>query len=397
MKIFYYPYIIFCIVYISCTANKQQNKQALALQDSTNVNVPKDMSNNYVISLTNDQLNNAHLQLGQITTRNIGRTIELNGTVDVPPQNLISISNPLGGYLVSSSLLPGELIHKNDIIATMSDFSYVQLQQDYLSAKAKLDFLTKDLERQKELSQLDATSEKTYQQSLSDFQTAKVMLTALKEKLLLININPNSLNINNISNTIHLHSPITGYITKVNINIGKYVNPADVMFEIVDPKDLHAAMYVFEDELKYFKPGVKGVVALSGTDDSSAERAVQVILVTKSVDNMLHTGLIHCHFLETPQGLYPGMFLSGKFYIQDNRSYALPNSAIISFNNMSYIFVMNTTNEYEMTPIKIGNTNNSYTEIEINSQNKYLLSKQIIIENGYALLSKSQNTSDPSE
>jgi cobalt-zinc-cadmium efflux system membrane fusion protein len=33
---------------------------------------------------------------------------------------------------------------------------------------------------------------------------------------------------------------------KVNVNIGKYVTPSDILFEIVNPSDIHLALTVFE-------------------------------------------------------------------------------------------------------------------------------------------------------
>ena len=72
--------------------------------------------------------------------KEISSILKLNGIVDVPPQNMVSISVPLGGYLRSTSLLPGMHVRKGDVIAVMEDQQYIQLQQDYLTAKAKIGF-----------------------------------------------------------------------------------------------------------------------------------------------------------------------------------------------------------------------------------------------------------------
>ncbi|MCZ0211503.1 efflux RND transporter periplasmic adaptor subunit, partial [Streptomyces sp. UMAF16] len=119
-----------------------------------------------------------------------------------------------------------------------------------------------DLQRQKELSEQDATSKKTYQQSLSDYNVQMAMLKGMEEKLRMININPAKLTIQNISRTVQLLSPITGYVTKVNVNIGRYVNPSDVLFELVNPDDIHAAMTVFEKDIELFQKGTAGKVSL---------------------------------------------------------------------------------------------------------------------------------------
>jgi cobalt-zinc-cadmium efflux system membrane fusion protein len=171
--------------------------------------------------------------------------IKVNGVVDVPPQSLVSISFPLGGYL-KVLIYYRNKCKKGEVLAIMEDQSYVQLQQDYLIAKAKMEFLQTDVQRQKELSDADATSKKNYQLVLSDFKTQQIMIKALEEKLKIIGIDPQQLSVAKISRTVSVRSPIAGYVTHVNVNIGKYVNPSDVLFELVNPDDIHASMTVFE-------------------------------------------------------------------------------------------------------------------------------------------------------
>ena len=83
----------------------------------------------------------AGIVTGTVETRQMHQRIRLNGMVDVPPQSLVSVSFPLGGYLKSTPLLPGMHVNKGQVIGIMEDQSYVQLQQDYLIAKAKMEFL----------------------------------------------------------------------------------------------------------------------------------------------------------------------------------------------------------------------------------------------------------------
>ena len=174
------------IIFISISAflfacgSKQTSEQ------ETN-NVPV---NETTISLTDAQLKNAQLQIGKLEEKTISSIIKANGKIDVPPQNMVSVSMPLGGYLKTTKLLPGMHVGKGEVIATMEDLQYIQLQQEYLTAKSKLVFAEAEFARQKELNQSKATSDKVFQQSSMDYHTQKIILSALSEKLKLININP---------------------------------------------------------------------------------------------------------------------------------------------------------------------------------------------------------------
>src|SRR5690606_38806295 len=101
-----------------------------------------------LITLTDAQMINAKILTGNIEQRQISSVLKVNGRIDVPPQNLVSVSVPLGGYLRSTKLLPGMHINKNQVIAVMEDQQYIQLQQDLLTAKAQLTFNESEYNRQ---------------------------------------------------------------------------------------------------------------------------------------------------------------------------------------------------------------------------------------------------------
>ena len=187
MKIIY----IFPIVLLLAGCGSKETKV-----ESTSTEV---VESNYV-HLTAAQLENAEIKTGTMAMKEISSTLHLNGKIDVPPQNLISISIPMGGYLKSTDLLPGSVVKKGQSIASLEDQQYVQLQQEYLSSKIKLKSTESEYYRQKELNASKASSDRVYNQAEADFKTARINVRALEENLQLIGINPSNLNEDNISN-----------------------------------------------------------------------------------------------------------------------------------------------------------------------------------------------------
>ena len=59
------------------------------------------------VQLTDEQLKQAQLSIGAVEKQRLSAELKLNGVVDVPPQNMISVSFPMGGYLKSTKLIPG--------------------------------------------------------------------------------------------------------------------------------------------------------------------------------------------------------------------------------------------------------------------------------------------------
>lgn len=368
---------ILLMTLISC--NSKTDKQAV---------VEKQPLIETTVTLNEAQLKNAALTIANPVDKVISTTIKVNGQVDVPPQSLVSISFPLGGYLKSSHLLPGTSVRKGEVIAVMEDQSYVQLQQDYLMAKAKMEYLSADLQRQKELSDADAVSKKNYQQVLSDFKMQQVIIKALEEKLRIINIDPEKLTVNKISRIVNVRSPISGYVTTINVNIGKYVNPSDVLFELVNPDDIHAAMTVFEKDISLFKKGMKGKVALN--DNPSKEYLVDVILATKNVDES-RSGLVHCHFENhNIHELLPGMFLTGVFELGNKPVIAVPEDAVVRFEGKQYLFIATNKNTFELKLIETAGHENGWIAIKP-QQNMDWLKQKIVVKNAYSLLGMLKN------
>jgi cobalt-zinc-cadmium efflux system membrane fusion protein len=78
-------------------------------------------------------------------------------------------------------------------------------------------------------------------------------MNSLSQQLRLININPESLKSGSITKSVPVYSSINGFVSKVNVNIGKYVNPSDVLFELINPDDIHLNLKVYEKDLQNLK------------------------------------------------------------------------------------------------------------------------------------------------
>ena len=100
-------------------------------------NEEKSTTEENTVSLTEAQIKSAGIKTANGEKKNISAVLKVNGKIEVPPQNIVSISVPLGGYLKSTHLLPGTKIKKGENIATFEDQQYIQIQQDYLTSEHK--------------------------------------------------------------------------------------------------------------------------------------------------------------------------------------------------------------------------------------------------------------------
>jgi cobalt-zinc-cadmium efflux system membrane fusion protein len=375
-----YSVLYATIVFVGCGVKPSS--------EAVNKELTSDSSN--IVLLTKEQAALAQLKLEPIQIGKMKGVVQLNGVVDVPPTGIASVSIPMGGYVQDINLIPGTYVKKGQVLATVKDPGYVQLQEQYLSTKAKMIYMQQDMDRQKALLIQEAVSKKTYQQLQSEFNSIAIQLKALSEQLKLINIQPETLTTDKMSSLVQLTAPISGYVTKVNINRGKYVTPADILLEIMNPNDIHAAITIYEQDIAGFKVGMKGTVAL--TQDPSKKYPVTILAVSQNI-NEDKTGLLHCHFDQVPKNLLPGMFITASLAVENRETLLIPAEAVQRFQGKDYIFIEKKLNEFEAFEILINQRNNEFVAIQ-NIEAKNWVGKNIVTKNAFSLLGKWMNKAE---
>ena len=365
------------------------------------------------VEFTHAQAQTAGIELGKVEPRQISGTIRTNGMLDVPPQQMVSVSVPLGGFLKSTPLLQGVHVRKGQQIAVIENPDYIQIQQDYLEAANQYEFSKTDYDRQQQLAAENVNAQKTLQQARTTFQTWQARKNGLQTKLKLLNIDMTTLSKGEITSTAGVYAPIDGFVTEVNVNIGKFVNPTDVLFEIVDTEHLHAELIVFEKDVPRIRTGQKVRFTLA---NESRERTATVYLIGRQISTD-RTIRIHCHIDREDKNLLPGMYLKAIIEAGATDVAALPDDAIVDYQGKKYIFIpvdapvaqpaVDTTaahagkveqqedatdSHFKMIEIQTGNSEMGYTEVILPAD--VPAHTAVVVHGAYAILSKIMNSEE---
>ncbi|CAN5172568.1 efflux RND transporter periplasmic adaptor subunit [soil metagenome] len=371
-------YISITLTIIACSGKKESLQQKEIL--------PQGNSESDEVLLTDEQIKYAGLQVGKVEKRQISNNIRVTGMLDVPPQNLVTISAPLGGFVKHTELLQGMKVKKGQVLAIMEHPDYIQIQQDYLDSKSQLEFLELEYKRQQDLSAENVNAIKAVQQSKSNYFSTKAKVEGLKAKLQMININPLSIESGQIRSTISIISPIDGFVSQVHVNIGMHVNPTDIMFKIVDTEHLHAEAQVFEKDISRLVVGQTVRLMLS---NDSKERLATVYLIGKEI-TVERTIRVHCHLKEEDPQLIPGMFFTAVIETGEKLTSSLPSEAIVNYDGKDFVFIANEKDShlYKMVQIVTGVSKDGYTEVELPEK---LGQPSVVTKGTYALLGLLKN------
>jgi cobalt-zinc-cadmium efflux system membrane fusion protein len=345
-------------------------------------------TNTKSITLTDAQKMNSTISIGSLLQKDLSEIIKVHGKIDVPPQNLISVSIPMGGFLVSSDLLPGMHVKKGQVIAVLEDQQYIQLQEDYLTTKVRLEQAEADFIRQRDLNESKAGSDKVFEKAKAEYQSLKVILRSLAEKLELLHINAKTLTEQSLSRRVKIYAPFNGFVSKVFVNIGKYVNPSDVLFELVNPKDIHVNLHVFEKDIVKLSIGQNLIVYTNSNPDK--KYPCEILLISKDISTD-GTAEVHCHFEQYDQTLIPGMYMNADISVDHSQVMCLPEESIVSFEGKQYIFLKEHNDSYTIKDIQTGIRDKGFVQI-LNPED--LQKKSIVIKGAYSLLLQSKKSAE---
>jgi len=380
---------VFIIALISCSGGKKPSAEV----NATEV-LPED-----IVELRGDQIQLAGIQTGSIETRALSGTLKVSGTVAAAPQNLATVSMPMGGFVKSTTLMPGNSVQKGQTLAILENQEFVDIQQNFLEARNKLEYAEAEFNRHTELYKDDVYSQKNLQQVTTEYKNLKAQVKALEQKLALIGINPANFREEDITRAVAVTSPISGYVKTVNINLGKYVAPSDVLFEIVNSDKLFLELTLFEKDADKVTTGQK----IRFFINNETEEHEAVIYQTGKSINTDRTYKVYAIVTGVCKNVIPGMYVNAIIESSSNKVAALPSEAIVSFDDKDYIFIFDKNKEeggkpfteYRMVEVHKGVTDGGYTEI-ILPEGFNMQTARIVLRGAYNLLSAKKNAGEMS-
>lgn len=361
-----------------------------------------------MVDLSNEQFKTVNIQFGSVEEKSLSGVIRVSGQIEAPPQQLITVSTPYGGTIKKTNLLEGTNVNRGAVIATIENPEFIQLQQDYLDYKSQMNYLKEELDRQQELSNENVNAKKTLQKATSDYHSMVAKVQGLTSKLKLINISAEAVKPSKISSYTNIYAPATGFVTKVMVNVGKFVNPNEPLFEIADTRELHVEIMVFEKDLPRLKTGQRVRFVLN---NETKERIAEISLIGREIAAD-RTVRVHCKLLKEDRELLPGMYLKAVIETGAATTTALPDQALVQAAGKYYIFISAPLAQdtipqskpkasdvpaekhivFKRVEVGTGVSENGSTEVMLpkgfNKQSK------IVISGAYDLLSKMNNTEE---
>ncbi|PHQ29413.1 efflux RND transporter periplasmic adaptor subunit [Leeuwenhoekiella nanhaiensis] len=304
------------------------------------------------VMLTAKQFDALQMEIDTLQMRNMSGYVEANGQLEVPPQNEASITTVVGANVVSIEVIEGDKVNKGQTVAYLSHPNIIQKQTDYLNAYSNSQFLKKEFERQKTLYDAGVGSGANFQKAEAEYQASRSMAKGLEAQLQQLNVSASGVRNGTIYQRVALRSPIEGFVQKVEVKTGQYVEPQTDLMEIVDTHHVHADLMVFEKDVYKVKEGQK--VTFNVQSIPGKELTAEIYSVGKTFEQ--NPKAIHVHAeIENKEGnLIPGMYIQGRIQTDNSKTLAIPESAIAADGNRFLVFsVVKEGDDWSFTPNEV--------------------------------------------
>ncbi len=367
--------ILAATLFFSC--GSKSSEETTSFTDTTQTASPE-------IKLSDEQIKAIDLKTGNIEYRNLKTSLKANGKLTLPPQNQAQVSVLMGGVVKEIPVTEGAFVKKGEVLAILENADFLQIQQDYLESRSSLQYLKAEFERQTELQKDNINAAKTFQQAQSNYNIAVSKTSLLAEKLKLFGVNPENLSPEKIKSSFNISAPISGYIKRINIFIGKFTETNIPLFEIVDNRFLHIDLTIYEQDVARVHEGQQ--LTFSIINDPHHSHTATIFSVNKAFEDNTQAVIAHAKINDVEDNLLPGMFIEARIQIDDYKTMSLPDAAIVSNGDEHYIYVEHEKNIFHQVQIEIGTNDMGFTEI-IPLQ-KIDISDKIAITGAYYLLSQ---------
>lgn len=354
MTQFKYIIILMAVLGLSACKNDTNSKEEVTYSNSkTDKNISKEEdSHGDEVMLTDAQFKALQMETSVLTLRNMSGYVEANGELEVPPQNEAAVTAVIGANVNSIEVIEGDKIEKNQVLAYLSHPNIISIETNYLNAFSNSSFLKNNYERQKKLYEAGVGSGMNFQKAESEYQASKAVVKGLEAQLKLLNLSASGIQKGNIYQRVALRSPIEGYVQKVEVKTGQYVDPQTELFEIVDTHHVHADLMVFEKDAQKIKKGQ--TVRFNVQSDTEKELVATVYSVGKTFEENPKAIHVHAEIENKNGNLIPGMYIRGKIEVETSKTQAIPEGAIVKDGDSFFVFTVENEGEnWSFKPVEI--------------------------------------------
>ncbi len=318
-----------------------------------------------VLKLSPEAAKNIGLHVEPAGRHVVEDVIELDGTIDVPPDRRADVSSQLGGTLERIHVTPGQAVRAGDVLAEIASLELQNLQLDLLRADLDSRLRNEIVERLRAAG--TGTARRELQEAESIRQAARNRREAMLQKLGAVGLTAGQveqlLRDKKLVETLPIRAPIEGTVIQLTKVLGQTVKAEETLVAIHDLAHAWVQGYLFERDLVRVRTGQNVRVRLVADPAFLADGVVVRSGHTFGVEN--RTLSVWVELKKTPKQSLPYNLLA-RLIVPFGRPkpvLAVPLKALVRDGLRSYLFVRRPDETFERRVVETGRADDRFIEI----------------------------------
>ncbi|NOZ62546.1 MAG: efflux RND transporter periplasmic adaptor subunit [Calditrichaeota bacterium] len=309
------------------------------------------------------------IEVGTPQRTTIRQSFTAQGKVVVNPDFVAHLNSLVPGRLRKIYVQIGDYVKKGQPLFELESLEIANITADYMRANAEYGAQKANYERIKKLRAQDIKAEKDLIDAKASFERAEAELkAAANRKLRLIGFSEEDVKTmfngdEHRRGILTVKSPINGYVTERNIELGQMIQPETDVMKVIDNTRIWVEAEVYEKDYANLKIGQEATITATALPDEKFSG--QVIKINKELDPQSRTFTVFVKINQGKTELIPNMFTTIEFhYGSPDTIIAVPDEAVQFDGTDYFVFVAIKPNKYLKRNIVIGDRSNSLIQVK---------------------------------
>lgn len=289
--------------------------------------------------LTAKQAQEAHIATDTVSEHEVETTIIAAGRVSFDDLHVAHVFSPVTGRIRSINAELGERVKKGQTLAIIDSPDVGIAVADLEKAEADAVAAKHNFDRQTELAQMHAVSEREFEAAADDFHRADAELDRAKQKTRILRLGAVS-----ASQAFALNSPIDGEVIDRNLNPGIEVQgeysgsgPAVELFTVGELNPVWVLADIYEMDVGRVHVGAPVTVNVIAYPDRKFEGTIN--WASSALDPATRTIRVRCTLKNADRVLKPGMYATVSVHSDGRKALAMPRNGVLHIGGQTIAFV----------------------------------------------------------
>lgn len=294
-----------------------------------------------------------------VHSQQVTNQLALAAKVMANPTSVVHIYPPISGRVVELKVLPGQEVSKGQQIGQLQSSDAAQTRADFQKAKIEAARADLQLQRAKDLLQHEVMAQRDYDDLKAMDDADRAELERARQALRILGFSEND-----TSDTIPIHSPISGVVLDVGTAVGELqrsLDNANAIATIADINPIWVVGDLYPRDLGLVHVGQPVEISVTGYPDQVFHGVIDNI--SDAVDPTSLTLKVRV-VLDNPQHkLKPQMYAT--ITVTNNRGMGIvaPSTAVIQNGKEAFVFVETSPGKYARRIVALGVTHDATYEI----------------------------------